>query len=123
MEKLKSIVDFLNVRFGKSSIEYILLEGLKPRIIRYDHETAISLWGCGAIVCISDNLYFISEQDGHWHIDKEFAFSLGWANSFMDALANLQKYVRENGEEVKFYFGKDQNGNEMYGDICHFRLV
>ena len=70
-QKLSEIVSYLNARFNQQSEDYSIFFGAKPQIFRYDKETAISLWACGAIVCIGSILYFISEDDGNWFINEK----------------------------------------------------
>ena len=94
--------------------------GPKPQIIRYNEHVAISFWACGAIICIYDILYFIQEDDGNWfvHEDKyqpalQSCFSIGWIESFTDALNRLKEYVWTNGTPV-YYSGTDI--------ICHYSI-
>lgn len=104
-EKLNKIVAYLEENFNQASENYSLIYGAKPQVIRFDNETAISTWACGAIVCIGHLLYFIGEDDGHWFCNKkdkyDFGylkrFSIGWADFFLKALTDLQKYAKENG--------------------------
>ena len=124
-QKIHGVVSWLNSHYNQESEDYSIFVGAKPGVVRYDDVTAVSLWSCGAIVCIYDQLYFIGEDDGNWfvHTAKEdnyferFAFqtsfSLGWANSFADALISLYNFVQENGEPVYF------SGTDI---ICHYRL-
>ena len=129
-QKLTKIVEYLNSRFNQQSKEYSIFSGANPQIIRYDKETAISLWACGAIICIGSILYFISEDDGNWFVRGETdydsglqgRFSIGLADSFVRALENLSKYVEKNGVPVRYQLGVDESGNQIYGDICNYRL-
>lgn len=125
--KIKEILKFLNEKYNQDSEDYSIINGAKPSVIRFDDETAISLWACGAIVCIKSGLYFIQEDDGHWfcneYINKEDvdedntvswkamnyttigmqdSFSIGWTDSFVKALTDLKEYVKENGNPVYF---------------------
>lgn len=122
MEKLNDIVDFLNKKFNQGSEEYSIFKGANPQVIRFDNETAISLWACGAIVCINKLVYFIQEDDGNWfapkyiklenanskfwknhpYIGLQTCFSLGWSESFINAFKSLNDYVKENG--VPYYY-------------------
>lgn len=145
-EKLKLVVDYLNRRFNQDSEEYSIFNGSKPQVIRFDSETAISVWACGAIVCIGSHLSFIEEDDGHW-FDREYVeaeginelnidyrlkyskygmlsgFSLAWAKSFIKAMDDLDKYVEENGEPYYYELGCDKDGNTIYSDtICGYEL-
>ena len=127
--KLNNIVNYLNKRFNQDSDEYSIFQGAKPQVIRYDEETAISTWACGAIVCIGDMIYFLSEDDGTWRfhgndcgIATQSNFSIGWAKSFAEAMESLTKYVEENGEPVRYRLGIDSEGNIIEGDICHYQL-
>lgn len=107
--------------------------GAKPQVIRFNDETAISLWACGAIVCIGRGVMFIEEDDGNWfsrkyiginNIDSDYyrnhpktgmqsGFSLGWGDSFISAFQRLNEYVKENGEPY-YYAGTDT--------ICGYEL-
>lgn len=127
--KLDNIIEYLNKRFNQTSEEYSFFVGAKPQVIRYDKETAISTWACGAIVCIGDMIYFISEDDGNWRfhgnncsVATQPNFSIGWAKSFAEAMESLIKYVEENGEPVRYRLGIDSEGNIIEGDICHYQL-
>ena len=118
-EKLESIVYWLNENYNQESDKYSIINGAKPEVVRYDKETVISLWACGAIVCIGSLLYFISD-DGNWFIrDSEgdyglqSTFSIGWAESFSEALKKLIEYTKENGKPVYF------SGTNT---ICHYTL-
>ena len=124
--KLNGIINYLNERFNQGSNEYNFCLGAKPQVIRYDNDTAISIWACGAIVCIKDIIYFISEDDGNWYCDdrgSQINFSIGWADSFINAFNSLNDYVKENGEAVRYSLGRDSEGNTIYGDICHHKLT
>lgn len=127
--QLNNIVEYLNKRFRQTSEEYSLFMGVKPQVIRYDKETAISTWACGAIVCIGSMLYFIEEDDGRWFFHEndcgvatQSNFSIGWAKSFIEAMERLTKYVEENGIPVRYSLGTDSEGNIIEGDICHYEL-
>ena len=135
---LKSIENWLNNEYSQDSEKYCIFRGPKPEVVRYDDHTAISFWACGAIVCIYDQMYFIGEDDGNWFLNDgmfnarddykgwenykgyniygfQDSFSIGWANSFADAMTKLNEYVKENGEPVYF------SGIEKK-IICHYRL-
>lgn len=124
-EHLKNIVNWLNANYNQNSDNYSLFNGAKPEVVRYDEHTAISLWACGAIVCIGTMVYFIVEDDGNWFLleakrsDKyedygyQDSFSIGWAKSFSDAMKRLEDYTKENGEPV-YYSGTNT--------ICHYTL-
>ena len=119
-EKLESIVYWLNENYNQDSENYSIFNGAKPEVIRYNKEIAISLWACGAIVCIGSLLYFISEDDGNWFIrDSEgdyglqSTFSIGWAESFTEAIKRLENYINKNGKPVYF------SGTNT---ICHYTL-
>ncbi len=124
-ERLKSIVNWLNKNYNQDSENYSIFNGAKPEVVRYDENTAISLWACGAIVCIGDIIYFIGEDDGNWFLletirnDKyedygyQDSFSIGWAKSFYDAMKRLEDYIKENGKTVYF------SGTNT---ICHYTL-
>lgn len=119
-EKLESIVYWLNENYNQDSENYSISNGAKPEVIRYNKEIAISLWACGAIVCIGSLLYFISEDDGNWFIrDSEgdyglqSTFSIGWAESFTEAIKRLENYINKNGKPVYF------SGTNT---ICHYTL-
>ena len=124
-EHLKNIVNWLNKNYNQDSENYSIFNGAKPEVIRYDEHTAISLWACGAIVCIKSIMHFIGEDDGNWFLldakrsDKyedygyQDSFSIGWAKSFSDAIRKLEDYTKENGEPVYF------SGTKT---ICHYTL-
>jgi len=119
-EKLDAIVDWLNENYNQDSENYNIFIGAKPEIVKYDEHTALSLWSCGAIVCLGSILYFIEEDDGNWFMSEEkhnygtqSSFSIGWAESFADALKRLVDYVNENGQPVYF------SGTKT---ICHYQL-
>lgn len=109
-EKLEAIVNWLNRNYNQESENYNIFVGSKPGVIKHDEHTAISPWGCGAIVCIGSILYFIGEDDGHWFLieGKEHGcglqdrFSIGWAESFVEAMNKLVEYTKENGQPVYF---------------------
>lgn len=120
-EKLKAIVEWLNDNYNQESENYDIFNGAKPGIIRYDEHTAISLWSCGAIICIGSILYFIEEDDGNWflceeesgHVGVQTCFSIGWVESFTEAMNRLVEYTKENGQPV-YYSGTDI--------LCHYTL-
>jgi hypothetical protein len=119
-EKLQEIVSWLDDNYNQDSENYSIFQGPKPAIVKYDEHTAISFWGCGAIVCIKSLLYFIEEDDGNWLIEEnerdyglQSCFSVGWAKGFANALDRLVEYTKENGEPV--YFSGTKN-------ICHYTL-
>ena len=71
-------------------------------------------------------MYFIGEDDGDWFVGEGVykgyqnygfldSFSIGWANSFADAMTRLYEYVKANGEPV-YYSGLEKK------IICHYRL-
>lgn len=123
---LKHIEDWLNREYNQQSEKYCIFRGPKPEVYRYDERTAISFWACGAIVCIGDQMYFIGEDDGDWFVGEGIyegyqnygfldSFSIGWTNSFVDAMNRLYEYVKANGEPV-YYSGLEKK------IICHYRL-
>lgn len=124
-DHLKNIVNYLNKNYNQTSENYSIFNGAKPEIVRYDEHTAISLWACGAIVCIGSIMYFISEDGGNWFLSEtkisnnyeDFGyqnhFSIGWAKSFSNATMRLEEYIKENGEPVYF------SGTNT---ICHYTL-
>lgn len=124
-KELKEIVRWLNKNYNQDSENYDIFCGSKPEVIRYNDHCAISLWSCGAIVCIYDILYFIAEDDGYWWINDEQnessanyasqkVFSIGWAESFSNALKDLKEYVWKHGEPIYF------SGTKT---ICHYMLT
>jgi len=116
-EILKGIIEYLNENFNQDSEDYDIFGGARPQVFKYGEHAAVSLWACGAIVCIYDILYFIQEDDGNWFIRNEDAvqdsFSIGWAPSFIKAMERLKDFVKENGNPV--YFSGTQT-------ICNYRL-
>ena len=121
IEKLKHIVNWLNKNYNQNSENYSIFNGAKSDVVRYDEHTAISLWACGAIVCIGSTIYFIREDDGKWFLSEsknedvgyQNHFSIGWAKSFSNAMIILEDYIKENGEPVYF------SGTNT---ICHYTL-
>lgn len=57
--ELESVVSWLNSHYNQDSDDYSIFNGAKPGVVRYSDNIAISFWGCGAVVCIVDQLYFI----------------------------------------------------------------
>ena len=122
-DELKNVVDWLNENYNQDSDNYSIFCGSKPGVVEINDHTAISLWGCGAIVCIYDQLYFIQEDDGYWWFndeEKEYGryayqdrFSIAWAEGFAKAMTDLKKYVWEHGTPIYF------SGTEV---VCHYRL-
>ena len=124
-EHLKNIVNWLNKNYNQTSENYSIFDGAKTEVVRYDEHTAISLWACGAIICIGSLIHFIGEDDGNWFLleakrsDKyedygyQDHFSIGWAKSFYNAMIRLEDYIKENGEPVYF------SGTNT---ICHYTL-
>lgn len=123
--ELKELVDYLNKNYNQDSDNYSIFLGSKPGVIEYNDHIAISPWACGAIVCIYDQMFFISEDDGCWWVnneEREFgrfgyqdSFSIAWAESFINAISDLKKYVWEHGHPV-YFSGLDKK------IICHYRL-
>ena len=138
MEKLRNITEWLNENYNQNSEKYSIVVGAKPEVIRYDDETVVSFWACGAIVCIKSIMYFISEDDGHWFCPMYYDgsvldedgyvppfmrkhpsmglqdnFSIGWVDSFTNAMLQLKKYIDENGKPVYF------SGTDV---ICNYTL-
>ena len=124
-KELNELVDYLNENYNQDSDNYNIIFGSKPGIIEYNDHIVISLWACGAIACIYDQIFFISEDDGNWWInseEKEYgkfgyqdSFSIGWAESFINAMSELKKYVWEHGNPVYYSGTREQI-------ICHYRL-
>ena len=122
-DELKDIVNWLNENYNQDSENYSIFFGSKPGVIEINDHTAISLWACGAIVCIYDQLHFIQEDDGYWWFNEEEekhgrwgyqdGFSIGWAESFSNAMNELKNYVWEHGTPVYF------SGTDV---VCHYRL-
>lgn len=121
-DKLKAIVAWLNRNYNQDSENYSIFTGSKPGVIKYDENTAISPWGCGAIVCIGSLLYFIGEDDGNWFLVEgkedyvygvQDLFSIGWAEGFAEAMKALVEYTKENGHPVYF------SGTNI---LCHYSL-
>lgn len=114
--ELEAVVSWLNSHYKQDSDDYSIFNGAKPGVVRYNDNIAISLWSCGAVVCIVDQLYFIGEDDGNWFLreakDKGLprnlygfatSFSIGWIESFTNALNALKEYVEDNG--IPVYYG------------------
>ena len=124
-EELNSIVNWLNENYNQDSENYRIFNGAKPGVIEYNEHCAISLWACGAIVCIYDQIHFIQEDDGYWWFNDEEkdsgrwayqdGFSIAWADSFANAMTELKKYVWEHGKPV-YFSGLPQKV------VCHYCL-
>jgi hypothetical protein len=119
-EVLRNVVDYLNSHYNQDSEDYCIIRGARPDTFKCGEHVAVSLWVCGAIVCIGDILYFIQEDDGYWFLDEsgeavQDNFSIGWAKSFIEALERLMDFVKENGEPVYF------SGIEKK-IVCHYRM-
>lgn len=115
-EKLNNVLSWLNEEYGQDSEKYSIFEGAKPEVIRFSDDIAVSLWACGAIVCIGSILYFFSEDDDYWYMKdngSQGCFSIGWSESFINAMKSMKEYVDKNGEPV-YYVGT--------GKICHYEL-
>ena len=96
--KLKAIVSWMNVHYNQNSENYSIIHGAKPEVIRYDDNTAISTWSCGAIICIHAMLFFIMEDDGNWFLsscrddsdEREYgyqtSFSIGWLSVYLSSM-------------------------------------
>ena len=138
---LNSIVSFLNSNYNQDSEDYCVFRGARPQVVKYGEHAAISFWGCGAIVCIYDQLHFISEDDGYWWVTNglridddrikdgdnityrsydvlsgfQTGFSIAWAEGFADALKSLNEYVKNNGEPV-YFSGLTEKV------VCHYTL-
>ena len=122
---LEEIVHYMDNNFSQHSDNdnYSFIHGSKPMVFKYSDHVAISTWACGAIVCIGSIMYFLSEDDGDWFLvddnDRRYgmqdSFSIGWVDSFTDALLRLKKYTEENGTPVYF------SGIEPK-TICHYTL-
>ena len=122
--EIQGILDYLNKNYNQNSPNYSIFCGAKPEVIRLDDTTAVSFWGCGAIVCDCDQLYFIKEDDGYWFTSSnnntvsrkdctQSSFSIGWGRGFADAMTKLCEYVEKNGEPVYF------SGTNI---VCHYKL-
>ena len=119
-EVLGNVVGYLNSHYNQDSEDYCIFRGARPDTFKYGEHVAVSLWACGAIVCVYDILYFIQEDDGYWFLDEsgeavQDHFSIGWAESFTEAMTRLMDFVKENGEPVYF------SGIEKK-IVCHYRM-
>lgn len=120
MSELKNVVDWLNANYNQQSKNYDIFFGSKPGVVKYNDHIAISPWGCGAVVCIYDQLHFVGEDDGNWFIhelehygDVQTGFSIAWGQGFAEAILRLNEYVEKNGKPVCF------SGTDV---VCHYRL-
>ena len=92
-ETLKEIENWLN---SQERID-------KTEVIMYNEHIALSFWSCGAIVCIYDRIRFIHEDDDVWYAcdgGMQCGFSIGWADSFIDAMNRLKTFVKANGRPI-----------------------
>ncbi len=126
LSKLKSIAHWLEQKFNQESEDYSIFEGAKPTVLKYDEHTAVSTWGCGAVVLMGSLLYFIGEDDGNWFVREEendhypdygfqSHFSIGWAKGFREAIERLEEYAEKNGHPV-YFSGLEEK------IICHYSL-
>ena len=125
--EIQGILDYLNKNYNQNSPNYSIFCGAKPGVIRLDDTTAVSFWGCGAIVCDGDQIYFIQEDDGYWYTSSDdntvsredytqSSFSIGWGRGFVDAMKSLCDYVENNGEPI-YYSGIEPRC------VCHYKLT
>ena len=123
--EIQGILDYLNKNYNQQSPNYSIFCGAKPEAIRLADTTAVSFWGCGAIVCDGDQLYFIKEDDGYWYTSSnnntvsrndctQTSFSIAWGRGFANAMNNLCEYVEKNGVPVYF------SGTDI---VCHYKLT
>lgn len=115
-EILNEVIGYLNRNYYQDSENYDIFNGAKPDVFLYNKNTAVALWSCGAIVCIGSLLYFIGEDDGNWfltHNGMQNTFSIGWSESFRNAMQRLEEFVKEHGHPVCF------SGTDT---ICHYSL-
>jgi len=126
LNELEEITRWLESRYNQESENYNIFTGSKPEVLKYNDHTAVSLWACGAIVCIYDQIYFIGEDDGNWFVRDEEkdkrgycgfqdSFSIGWSESFVKAMSDLKDYVWKHGKPV-YFSGIDTK------IVCHYRL-
>ena len=124
-DELLKVVEWLNETYNQDNPEYYdFFHGAKPCVVRYNDHIAVSTWACGAIVCIRDQILFVCEDDGYWFIHEDNSgwwgfqsgFSVAWAESFTNAMAELKKYVYENGTPVYF------SGLGDTKVVCHYCL-
>lgn len=105
-EILNEVTGYLNRNYGQDSGNYDIFYGAKPDVFLYNENTAVALWSCGAIVCIGGLLYFIGEDDGNWflvHDGMQSTFSIGWSESFRNAMQRLEEFVKEHGTSGLFF--------------------
>ena len=127
LEILEGVAEYLNDNYGPD-------ESHPKGVIEYPYadKVVFTCWECGAIVYISGGIYYISEDDGYWWVNKatfqiegnctreEFGYktsgtSIGWAKDIAEALIRLNQYVEQNGTPV-YYVGIEPPR------ICHYIL-
>lgn len=123
---LEGVAEYLNYNYGPD-------ESHPKGVIAYPYtdKVVFTCWACGAIVYISGGIYYISEDDGYWWVNKstfqdgnwtreEFGYktsgtSIGWAKDIAEAFIRLNQYIEENGTPV-YYSGIEPP------IICHYVL-
>lgn len=124
---LEGVAEYLNDNYGPD-------ESHPKGVIIYPYADKIvfTCWECGAIVYVNGGIYYISEDDGYWWVEKStfqisgpvtrevFGYETGgtcisWAQDIADALIRLKEYVDKNGTPV-YYAGIEPPR------ICHYIL-
>jgi hypothetical protein len=125
-QTLINVAEYLNDNYGPD-------ESHPKGVIVYPYtdKVVFTCWECGAIVYINGGIYYISEDDGYWWVNKStfqdgnwsreaFGYntsgiSIGWAKDIAEALIRLNQYIEENGTPV-YYVGIEPKR------ICHYVL-
>lgn len=124
---LEGVVEYLNDNYGPD-------ESHPKGVIIYPYVDKIvfTCWDCGAIVYVNGGIYYISEDDGYWWVEKstfqingsntrevfgylDEGICIAYAPYIADALIRLKEYVDKNGTPV-YYAGIEPPR------ICHYIL-
>lgn len=104
---LNKVTDYLNKNYYQSSENYekIICTDKTNVFTLCDNRCIVSTWNCGAIVCINKQMFYVSEDDGHWFVQnlkgdngyeyvgcKTGGTALGHITSITRALNDLLKY-------------------------------
>jgi hypothetical protein len=126
LEILEGVSQYLNDNYGPD-------ESHPKGVIIYPYvdKVVFTCWDCGAIVYINGGIYFISEDDGYWWVNKS-TFQINGSNTrevfgYLDKgiciayapyIADALIRILRNQMEIKKHFGLIKD-DSYYGD-CHY---